>query len=379
MPTIAVSSLVLATTIPSPPTDVIIVETFSDGFYLEWKAPDNNTNPLVDYYEYTVTVGSETESFVYYPIEAELLVFNLIPDTTCFVSICHTIYNVTSNCSSVSVSTAENNCSNLQNLPPHYLIGEFQRNAQGNMVAFISCDNGYQLAGDHRVVCNDTESSLPQCSIITCQIPSIPHAEKIVGPNTPRHTESVHWRCLNDYWISVGVSNFSSVCLEGDHEWQPPLQNCIEKPTCLQLTPPEHGRMNSTAHRVNDVVFFSCDMGYILQDPREKTCTLTQNHTAVWLPADEVTCHALECTLPSISNVTILSEVSDPSHGDTVQWECNGGYWISYGREDFNSTCFAGSWSPLLESCTEKPTCPSLTSPQNGSINSTVFYVQWRS
>ena len=61
------------------------------------------------------------------------------------------------------------------------------------------------------------------------------------------------------------------------------------------------------------------------------------------------------------------------THGQSVHWACQSGYWVSIGVTEFSSTCNEGSFSPPLEHCTEKPRCPALTVQQNGSTNSHQF------
>ncbi len=108
-----------------------------------------------------------------------------------------------------------------------------------------------------------------------------------------------------------------------------------------------------------------------------KTCTLSANQETMWSPADRVSCDAQECPIPSISNAHVVSGVSSAHHGDVVEWSCQDDYWVREGVSTFSRRCQAGSWSPALQSCVEKPTCSRPLVPENGSANSTdlIFHV----
>lgn len=215
------------------------------------------------------------------------------------------------------------------------------------------------------------------CHALECSLPSIQHASILTETSDHSHGDVVEWGCDDDYWVSQGVTVFRSTCSAG--LWDPPTQSFIEKSRCLAPSLPLHGSINTSASifHVNNVISYTCSEGYIFEGAEEKQCTWNENTgTTFWSPTGEVNCKATECSLPAISHANILSGTgtSNPIHGDTVFWGCQSSYWVSHGVTEFNSTCFAESWIPPIQSCTRKPRCPAPTIPQHGHINSTASY-----
>ena len=117
--TVAISPLVMASTLPSSPSNVSI-QGLPEGFHIKWMEPSGDTNPFFFYYVYDIVISSDSdrERFVSSSIATEFSVFNLIPQTAYYIiSICSTAYS-TSNCYTAHASTSEHACSNLQNLSP---------------------------------------------------------------------------------------------------------------------------------------------------------------------------------------------------------------------------------------------------------------------
>ena len=380
--TVVMSPLVSVTTLPSPPMNPIVRERYSDGFLVEWTLPDNNTNPYVYNYQYIIIVSNRVkeEHFEFIITDTGISILDLLPRTEYNVSICSEVMNKIS-CSPVFVtSTTENTCSNLQSLPSHFIIGEFQRNIQGQVVAHLGCETGYLLVGGHQVVCNDTGSLLSRCAITTCNVPSTPHADAVVEVTSPMHAERVEWECNRGYWISHGVTRFGSTCFNGS--WNPPVLACTEKPRCTAPTPPHHGSIHPTdiVLYLNDTVRYSCNFGYRLQGSTTKRCQMNENNgITFWFPTTGVTCNAIQCSVPTVSHADIHTGSNNGivSHGDTVEWTCHSDYWFTPGTTDFNSTCTAGSWHPSVQQCTEKPRCPAPVVPQYGSVSpaSSVYHL----
>ena len=375
--TVAVSPLLSTTTIPSSPTNARVTQRYPEGFHLQWTPPDNNTNPFVHNYQYSISVRNEAkeEGLEFITNATELFIFNLIPETEYQISVCSEI-NDLRNCSiPLRASTAQNTCSNLQSLSSQLHLGEFSRNEQGGIVALASCEHGYSLIGDETVICNDSIVNLPQCRIISCAVPQTPHAHIVQGSDSPKHLDTLHWCCESDYWVSEGITKFNSTCQAG--RWSPPIQSCVEKPTCPRLTSPTDGGMNSTAHHLYDAVSYSCNWGFNLHGPQVKMCTLGVNQETMWSPAGRVYCDAQECPIPSILNAHVVSGVSSAHHGDMVEWSCQDDYWVRQGVSTFSSRCQAGLWSPALQNCVEKPTCSRPIVSENGNANSTdsIFHV----
>lgn len=276
---------------------------------------------------------------------------------------------------------------------PTCTVPSIPQNGNVNSIATIfhvddaisyTCNFGYTLQGSADKLCtlNETDditywspSGDVDCSVIECALPSISNARLLLGrrESNPIHGDTVFWGCQDSYWISNGVTEFSSTCLAGS--WIPALQNCTRKPRCSSPTVPEHGGINSTASNfyVDDAVSFSCDLGYNLEGPAEKQCRYLAIFWgfSFWSPWYQVNCITIECLLPSIAHADKQRGSSNPRHGDIIEWSCQKDYWIRHGVTEFNSTCSAGTWDPPVQICTEKPRCSAPSIPGNGSINST--------
>ena len=218
--TIAASPLLSVTIPPDPPSRLTVVSRYFDGFILNWTLPDADTNPNVIDYRYVVKVSdkSKEEHLEFATEGAVISIYELYPETKYNVTVCSEINNVTGCLSPLKFSTTGHACSNLLNVPLHAHIEGFSRTQGGQIIAHISCESGYRLVGESEVICNDTESHLPQCNLIICSVPPDSHANIVSGTNESKDGDKITLVCQNGYWIddpNVVASTFSSTCLDG--------------------------------------------------------------------------------------------------------------------------------------------------------------------
>ena len=131
------------------------------------------------------------------------------------------------------------------------------------MIPFcILSEYGYSLQGAVSKECSladsgDSETTYwspkdeVNCNAIECTLPRVTNAivlSEIEASSNPVHGNTVHWGCLNTYWVSNGVIEFNSTCTAGS--WTPGILSCVRKPRCSNLAV-LNGRINSTATNFN--------------------------------------------------------------------------------------------------------------------------------
>ena len=354
--TLAISPLLYDTIPPNQPTGLVADPLF-DGFALCWNPPDSLTDPLVDDYEYIVRIWSDEqarESFEQITNSSTISIFCLNSKTEYNISVSSLVYNTTSIPVQITATTAGNACTNLIDLPSHMFVEDLTQNEQGQIVAIVSCETGYELEGDSNIICNDSISTPSHCTITTCTLPEVTNAELFEGSDIPTHGDTFTWRCSYGYEISPdGTNNFMSVCSQGS--WSPEIQTCREtEPKCTSLRAPQYGSVSATAAYVGETVIYSCSSGYNLQGPVVKHCTRFENE-ANWVPSDETLCVTQVC--PALLPQTQGSySVSKPQYvtGDMVELVCNAGYYardVRNNPERVQLVCNGHDWNLPQRHC----------------------------
>ena len=128
---VAISPTVLIVSPPSPPTDITVSDVTFDGFTLSWVGPSENTDPLVDTYNYTVSfkeAGKDRVTETTTVSELSYTTYDLVPDTDYHITVASVIGTTERPASSpVVVRTGKNTCKNLQNLPFAVKINGFTK------------------------------------------------------------------------------------------------------------------------------------------------------------------------------------------------------------------------------------------------------------
>ena len=354
--TVALSPLVTGTTKPSPPTNVVSSSVRFDGFQLSWSPPNVDTDPIVSDYKYIVLVWSDEhqgETFTFVTNSTVFFVHHLIPETVYKASVASRIQQIEGvSTSSVTVTTADNECSNLAVLPPQLYVDDLRRNAAGKIVVFLRCERGYYLSGNSQVICNDAGSSVPSCEPVSCQVPSIANADRI--PSTsPVHGDRVRWDCHYGYEVSQYSTSFSSTCQDG--LWVPALKSCREKPKCTGAYAPTNGYVTATTAYAGESVTYSCKSGYDLDGVERKTC-VRHFSTAYWSPSGSVQCTPQQCPdlLPQPNGAYSGVIKTQYYHGDSVWLTCNSGYYVHDTPSQQNRmqlNCVGDQWSPQQKLC----------------------------
>ncbi|XP_078702320.1 CUB and sushi domain-containing protein 3-like isoform X2 [Branchiostoma floridae x Branchiostoma belcheri] len=132
---------------------------------------------------------------------------------------------------------------------------------------------------------------------------------------------------------------------------------------CPELPFPTNG--NRTEGQLHgDTVTFSCNEGYELIGPENRTCQTNQSWSGEQPKCSGKLCQQLMA--PSNGNIS-----GGSSYGDVVTYYCDAGYEISGDEE---RTCQSDqTWSGTQPSCVRK-LCQQLMTPSNGNISGGISY-----
>lgn len=137
-------------------------------------------------------------------------------------------------------------------------------------VATYSCNEGYELVGEASRVCgSDREwsGSIPSCSPVNCGDPGgITNGDVFVLGTT---LDSVaRYSCRSGY-VLVGVEVITCLAI-GRWSSGPPRCDPID---CGDPGTPLNGKLQLTAQtKLNSVVRYSCNVGYVLMGAIERIC-----------------------------------------------------------------------------------------------------------
>ena len=363
---VAISPLVSYFMPPSPPIYITSSDETFDGFTLSWVGPSVDTDPMVDEYSYIVKVtrvDTEERAIKVTVDELTYTTHNLVPETEYRVSIASVFQNIQGPKSSpIIVTTGRDQCDNLQNMPAALKIGSFTK-IDGVLHANLYCMPRHVLKGQSQVACG-TNTSLPQCDPIVCQIPTLSNAV-IIEARPVQHGLDLDcssmafedctyiWQCDCEYENDNEQGQFSSTCTKSG--WSPQLKSCVETPSCDSIKSPANGQVSSSSVLVNQRVSYSCFSGYTLNGPCESQCVRHSDNSASLSPANVPTCSPMECPqlLPQ-TNGKYSSSKQTFYTGDRVTLTCNNGYYI---RNAVNSPhqdmliCKGEEWSVPQTHC----------------------------
>ncbi|XP_075718053.1 CUB and sushi domain-containing protein 1 [Rhinoderma darwinii] len=233
-------------------------------------------------------------------------------------------------------------CGELPTPPNGNRIGTL--NVYGATTIF-TCNSGYILVGSHVREClanglwSGTET---RCLAGHCDSPD-PIVNGHISGDGFSYRDTVVYQC-NPGFRLVGTS--VRICLQ-DHKWSGQTPVCVSI-TCGHPGNPAQGITNGSEFNLNDVVNFTCNMGYILQGPFQAQC----RSNGLW-SSSLPTCRVVNCTDPGfVENAIRHGQQNYPEsfrYGISVTYHCKKGYYL-LGSSVLN--CKAnGLWDRSLPKC----------------------------
>ncbi|XP_076822017.1 uncharacterized protein LOC143468587 [Clavelina lepadiformis] len=189
----------------------------------------------------------------------------------------------------------------------------------GDRVTY-TCDRGYELSGPAESRCTSSGrwSDPPlTCTIKECDVPSPPPAGS-VAPAVYRvkYDEAITYSCDRKYRL---VGQTEATCRE-DRTFSSPPPRCNEI-TCPRRTTPADARPSSlkSLWLVDDVLIYTCDVGYDLRGNPSSTCLITGSWSNTLPNCITASCEELE----PLENGEIAGSLT---YGSEVTYTCNDGY-----------------------------------------------------
>ncbi|XP_005562578.3 CUB and sushi domain-containing protein 1 isoform X1 [Macaca fascicularis] len=211
--------------------------------------------------------------------------------------------------------------------------------------AIFTCNTGYTLVGSHVREClanglwSGTET---RCLAGHCGSPD-PIVNGHISGDGFSYRDTVVYQC-NPGFRLVGTS--VRICLQ-DHKWSGQTPVCVPI-TCGHPGNPAHGFTNGSEFNLNDVVNFTCNMGYLLQGASRAQCRSNGQWSSP-LP----TCRVVNCSDPGfVENAIRHGQQNFPEsfeYGMSVLYHCKKGFYL-LGSSAL--TCMAnGLWDRSLPKC----------------------------
>ncbi|NXC38026.1 CFAH factor, partial [Penelope pileata] len=241
------------------------------------------------------------------------------------------------------------------------MSGAFELNQEysfGQVVEF-ECNANYRLVGSKVIHCSSEgkwDSDVPQCQVITCDVPTILNGIVRSSKKSYRDSEPLSFACNEGYKYGEGAD---VRCTESG--WYP-------TPYCTEITcsPPtiRNGNFRPQKGSYTDgaIITVDCDDGYrfnALTGRNIAKCTSNG-----WVPAPG--CVEKPCDFPVIENGRLDSSSARqyfPKRvGQYVYYECLRGYTTPGGTQWATIVCSARGWDP-------EPKCLKICSvrhPENG-------------
>ncbi|XP_075058584.1 CUB and sushi domain-containing protein 1 [Mixophyes fleayi] len=212
-------------------------------------------------------------------------------------------------------------CGDLPTPPNGNRIGTL--NVYGATTIF-TCNTGYTLVGSHVREClaNGLWSGIEtRCLAGHCGSPD-PIVNGHISGDGFSYRDTVVYQC-NPGFRLVGTS--VRICLQ-DHKWSGQTPVCVSI-TCGHPGNPAHGITNGSEFNLNDIVNFTCNIGYMLQGSFQAQC----RSNGMW-SSSLPNCRVVNCTDPGfVENAIRHRQQNYPEsfrYGISVTYHCKKGFYL---------------------------------------------------
>lgn len=231
----------------------------------------------------------------------------------------------------------------------------------------ISCDSGFNLSGEAVLNCVGEgywDHPIPVCVEKSCPEPGLLQNGRLEGQTTVVGSV-IHYYCNQGYRLE---GNEVLTCQE-DSSWD------YIPPVCVLLSCPypdniSNGQLviskNSTSLVFNDIVFYECNEGYILEGEELLTCL--QN--GQW-SSSTPSCSKVSCPLPeAVAHGQYFG--TNFTYGTSVEYVCEEGYELTGSK--VRHCLSEGTWDTPSPNC-DPVICRQPVEISNGNVTvDTVFY-----
>ncbi|XP_044871826.1 C4b-binding protein alpha chain-like isoform X2 [Mauremys mutica] len=256
---------------------------------------------------------------------------------------------------------------------PPYIHNTLRDHSNSNLfpagtVVKYNCVRGYELIPEissASVTCQkDFTWSEHQefCRKIRCSSPDITNGKAIPRKETYMYEDKIRIECNSGYALK---NKNGLIKCEHNRAWHPPLPIC--EPACESPARIANGRDDrglKDVFLVGSSVTYECDRGWSLVGVSSIQCTAGYWGTPRWnAPVPECK-ESLRCPNPVIEHGEQVSEYTEYTVGNHVEFQCESGYILKGSK---STQCQAnGTWDPPVPSCI-KVGCPK-PDVQNGGI-----------
>ncbi|XP_065894463.1 complement receptor type 2-like isoform X2 [Dysidea avara] len=228
--------------------------------------------------------------------------------------------------------------------------------------ARYSCQDGYRLVGVQTIRCKrggQWNNDPPKCEAITgCGNPAFPINGFVNFTTTTTNSIAVYY-CKEKYTL---IGSDTARCLP-DRKWSGIV------PWCRLLCPAIGDEPNRIKRRydqnIGGITEFACTGSYVLRGVRIITC----GSDGRWSNKEPICYKRCTNAIPIQNGLVVQSGVE---LDDTANYTCNRRYKMAPNSVSSIVCMQNGRWSHQPPRC-DIITCPSLTSPSNGYIDSTNF------
>uniref|UniRef100_A0AAR2JXJ0 CUB and Sushi multiple domains 3a n=1 Tax=Pygocentrus nattereri TaxID=42514 RepID=A0AAR2JXJ0_PYGNA len=256
----------------------------------------------------------------------------------------------------------------------------------------FTCDPGYYRLGPAHIQCMANgawswRNERPHCQMGHCGLPEQIVNGQVIGENFG-YRDTVVYQCAPGFRL---IGSSVRICQQ-DHNWSGQLPICVPI-SCGHPGSPIYGRTIGNGFNLNDVVSFSCNMGYVMEGPARAQCQANRQ----WSQPPP-TCKVVNCSDPGIPPTGqwdkplpeciwwIADNPGSPPNGvlsgdkftfgSTVRYSCTGGRQL---KGESSRTCqLNGHWSAPMPFCSgdSSGTCGDPGVPSHGSREESDFRIR---